>query len=309
MKILKPKLLKKGDLLGVVAPGSPIKNEKDLNRGISYLEKLGYRVVIGKHVFNRYGYFAGRDVDRANDLNNFFSDKNIKAIFTVRGGYGSSRILPYINYDMIKKNPKIFVGYSDITAIQLALFKKCGLLTFAGPMIEMDLSEKIDPNVEELFWRLLTSSSPIGNIINYHKGKIKCSLNKKVIGKIIGGNLSIITSLIGTQYLPDFKDKILILEDLDERPYRIDRMLNQLKLSSNLKNVKCVVLGDFSSCKEKKNVPSLELDEIISDVLKNIPVVQDFEFGHIKTSLPIPYGINVEISKNSFCFFESAVIP
>lgn len=308
MEILKPKLLKRGDVIGIIAPASPPSDEQSLNRGIEYLEKLGYRIVLGKHVSDRYGYLAGKDVDRANELNDFFSNKNIKAIFVLRGGYGSSRILPYINYNLIKRNPKIFVGYSDITAIHLALYKKCRMLTFSGPMLEPDFSKKIAPNVEELFWRLLTSNSPIENILSYSTKSIHLSFNKKIYGRIIGGNLSIITSLIGTQYFPELKDKILILEDIDERPYRIDRMLTQLKLSGNLKRIKCIVLGDFSSCIEKKNVPSLKLDEIFKDVLREIPLVQNFEFGHLQTSLPIPFGIKIEISENFLRFVEPAVV-
>ncbi|MDP2208936.1 MAG: LD-carboxypeptidase [Bacteroidota bacterium] len=310
MTILKPKALKKGDTIGIVAPASPHSSNDKLTNGIRYFEQLGYKVVIGKHINDKMGYLAGTDKSRASDINNFLNDKKIKAIFCTRGGYGSHRILDLIDYDIIKRNPKIFVGYSDITALQLAIFKKTGLVTFAGPMVIPDLSEKLSIDSEEHFWKCLTSPIPVGVINLFKNQTLKVLTHGKVTGKILGGNLSVITALAGTSYLPSFKNSILTLEDIEERPYRIDRMLHQLKLAGLLNNLSGVISGDFSTCLPEKDKPSLKLEEIFKSVLKKIPIMMDFKFGHIRNSITIPYGINVKLDtkKNEISFLENAVI-
>lgn len=310
MTIIKPKALKKGDTIGIVAPASPHNSNDKLTLGIRYFEQLGYKVVIGKHIDDKMGYLAGTDKSRASDINNFFNDKNIKAIFCTRGGYGSHRILESLDYNIIKRNPKIFVGYSDITALQLAIFKKTGLVTFAGPMVIPDLSEKLSVDAEEHFWKCLTSPIPLG-FMNVFKNQIlKVLTHGKVTGKIFGGNLSVIAALAGTSYLPSFKNSILILEDIEERPYRIDRMLHQLKLADLMNNLSGVILGDFSTCLPEMNKPSLKLEDIIKSVFKKIPILMDFKFGHIRNSITIPYGINVKLDtkRNEISFLDSSVI-
>lgn len=309
MTKLKPKALKKGDCIGIVAPASPHRSDDKLNSGIKYLEQLGYKIVLGKHTNDKIGYLAGTDKSRASDINNFFKNKNIKAIFCTRGGYGSHRILDLIDYNIIKRNPKIFVGYSDITALQLAIFKKTGLVTFSGPMVVSDLSEKLSVDSEEHFWKCLTSPIPVGVIKMFENQTLKVLTHGKVSGKILGGNLSVIAALVGTSYLPSFENSILILEDIEERPYRIDRMLNQLKLADMLDDLSGVILGDFSTCLPEKNKPSLKLEEIFKSVLKNIPIMMNFKFGHIRNSITIPYGINVKLDtkKGEISFLESGV--
>lgn len=309
MTFVKPKALKKGDTIGIVAPASPHSSDDKLKNGIKYLQQLGYKVVIGKHTNDKMGYLAGSDKSRASDINNFFGDKNIKAIFCTRGGYGSHRILELIDYNIIKRNPKIFVGYSDITALQLAIFKKTGLITFAGPMVIPDLSEKLSVDSEEHFWKCLTVPKPIGVISSFQNKKTNVLTHGKVYGNILGGNLSVLAALVGTPYLPSFKNSVLILEDIDERPYRIDRMLHQLKLADWLDNFSGVLLGDFSTCLPEKNKPSLNLEEIFKSVFKKIPIITDFRFGHIRNSITIPYGIKVKLDtkKNEISFLENAV--
>lgn len=310
MTIVKPKALKKGDTIGIVAPASPHSSNDKLNRGIRYLEQLGYKVVIGKHINDKLGYLAGTDKGRASDINNFFNDKKIKAIFCTRGGYGSHRILERIDYDIIKRNPKIFVGYSDITALQLAIFKKTELITFAGPMLISDLSKKLSVDSEEHFWKCLTYPKPFEVVNLFGSKTLKVLTHRKVTGKILGGNLSVIAALAGTSYLPSFKNSILTLEDIEERPYRIDRMLQQLKLGGLLNELSGVLLGDFSTCVPEKDKPSLKLEEIFKSVFKNIPIIMDIKFGHIRNSITIPYGIKVKLDtkKNEISFLENAVI-
>lgn len=309
MNILKPQALKKGDVIGIVAPASPHSSDVKLNSGIRYLEQLGYKVAIGNHTNDKMGYLAGSDKGRASDINNFFADKNIKAIFCTRGGYGSHRILELIDYNSIKRNPKIFVGYSDITVLQLAILKKTGLVTFAGPMVIPDLSEKLSVDSEEHFWKCLTDSKPIGVISSFENNKTNVLTNGKVSGNILGGNLSVLSALVGTPYLPPFKNSVLILEEIDERPYRIDRMLHQLKLAGLLNHLSGLILGDFSTCLPEKNKPSLNLEEIFKSVFKNIPIMMNFKYGHLQNSITIPYGIKVKLDtkKNEISFSENAV--
>jgi muramoyltetrapeptide carboxypeptidase len=309
MKIIKPKALQKNDLIGICAPASPPKSKTSLTKGIDFLERIGFQVQLGKHVFCEYGYLAGEDKQRAEDFNNLVSNKNVKAIFFARGGYGSSRILPLIDYDNLKRNPKIIVGYSDITALQLAIFKKSGLITVAGPMVEPDFSKIFSGKSEELFWELLTSKLPIGDISKFVDSDLFAIRDGCSTGRLLGGNLSVLSSLVGTKFLPSFTKSVLVLEDVDEAPYRIDRMLHQLKYSGVLSNLSGVLLGDFSSCKPEVKKPSLTLRQIYDNVFPNYPIVSNLHFGHARNPISLPYGILIKMDtrKQKLIILESAV--
>ena len=311
MKLLKPKALRRADIIGICAPASPPNSEASLSRGISYLEQLGYRVEIGKNVWRKRGYLAGSDTQRASDLNDFFSNPKIKAIFSVRGGYGSHRILPLLNYNLIKRHPKILVGYSDITALQLTLFAKAGLITFSGPMVASEMAEGLSGNAEELFWRCLTSSKPIGFLRGKREKVYGPGKQKTASGRLLGGNLSLTAALVGTPYFPTFDKSILLLEEIDERPYRIDRMLQQLKLAGVLRRTKGIVLGSFINCVAERGKPSLTLRQALE---KSLPqpyplVVSGFHYGHVKNSLTFPIGIRVQLHSrtNAVQFLEASV--
>jgi len=312
MKILKPKRLIKGDLIGIISPASSPDDLSKVESGVRYFEKLGYRVEVGKNVGKLHGYLAGSNEERLDDLHYMFKKKNVKAIFTIRGGYGSARLLDKIDYNLIRKNPKIFVGYSDITALQLAIFNKVGLVTFAGPMVAIDFNKDMDPSLEENFWTAVTSNKSFGKIKMPHDEKL-FQLNKgDKKGRILGGNLAVFTSLVGTKFLPDMKGKILLLEEIGEAPYRIDRMLNQLKLSKILSQLNGAVLGAFIDCNEKdptKN--SLTLGEVIEDYFSElkVPVIYNFRHGHVKDNITVPFGINVRLnaSRNIIEYLEPAV--
>ncbi len=312
MKILKPKKLLKGDLIGIISPASSSDDLSKVEAGVKYFERLGYRVEVGKNVGKLHGYLAGSNDERLDDLHYMFKKKNVKAIFTVRGGYGSARLLDKIDYNLIGKNPKIFVGYSDITALQLAIFNKVGLVTFAGPMVAVDFHNGVDSSLEEYFWAAVTSSKSLGKIRMPHEEKL-FQLNKgDKKGRIIGGNLSVLTSLIGTKFMPDMKGKILLLEEVGEAPYRIDRMLNQLKLSKVLGEISGAVLGAFIDCNEKDPTKSsLTLGEVIEDYFSKLkaPVIYNFRHGHIKDNITVPLGINVRVnaSRNIIEYMEPAV--
>ena len=165
MEPLKPPRLKAGDLIGIISPASRIMDPTRIEKGIAYLERLGYRTIQGEHILKTYGYLAGTDEERVADLHVMFANPEVKAIMCIRGGYGTPRLLSLVDYRLIARNPKIFVGYSDITSLQLALWKKCGLVTFQGPMVGVDLPEQLDGYTEELFWRLLTSPKKAGAVV------------------------------------------------------------------------------------------------------------------------------------------------
>ncbi len=312
MKIIKPKKLSKRDLIGIISPASSPDDLSKINNGVQYLEKLGYRVEVGKNAGKVYGYLAGHNEERLADLHYMFKKKEVKAIICTRGGYGSARLLDKIDYKLIEQNPKIFVGYSDITALQMAFLQKTGLVTFAGPMVAVDFSEEVNQFTEEMFWALVTSNKRYGKIIPPNDDKL-FHLNKGTAeGKIIGGNLSIFTSLFGTEYLPSMKEKILFLEEIGELPYRIDRMMNQLKMAKALDKIEGIILGAFTECNETdSSKKTLTLGEVISTYFEglSIPVIYNFEHGHIKENITIPFGIKVKLnaSRNYVEFTENAV--
>jgi muramoyltetrapeptide carboxypeptidase len=299
MRIIKPKRLKSGDVIGIISPASSPDDLSKINRGVHYLEKLGYRVEVGKNVGLQEGYLAGSDLQRVNDLHSMFTNKHIKAIFSIRGGYGSGRLLDKINYKLIKQNPKIFVGYSDITALQLAFFTKCGLITFAGPMVAVDFHDEVSTFTEEVFWRTITSNKKIGRLQNPRNEKIFVLNKGRGNGRIIGGNLSVFTSLLGTEYFPKINGSVLLLEDINEAPYRIDRMFNQLRLGKILKQVKGIVLGHFVNCVESDpQTKTFSLNEVVIEYFQNLklPVIYNLKHGHIKENLTIPFGIKCSLN-------------
>ncbi len=313
MKIVKPGKLLKGDVIGIISPASSPDEYSKIEAGVNYLEKLGYRVESGKNIGKSTGYLAGTNEERLKDLHDMFRNKNVKAIFCARGGYGSPRLLDKIDYKLIAANPKIFVGYSDITALQLAFMAKTGLATFAGPMLAVDFADEISPYTEEMFWALLTSNKKFGKIIPPNDEKIFHLTTGNIKGRVIGGNLSLISSLIGTEYLPPFKDKILFLEEIGELPYRIDRMLNQLRLAGLLRKINGAILGAFVDCNETDPLKkSLTLGEVISEYFGtlDIPVVYNFKHGHLKENITVPYGIMVKLNavNNYVEITESAVV-
>ncbi|MEE9429459.1 MAG: LD-carboxypeptidase [Melioribacteraceae bacterium] len=313
MKIIKPPKLNKGDVIGIISPASSSSDFSKIESGVKYLEKLGYRTKVGEHVGREHGYLAGSDDERLSDLHSMFKDKNVKAIFSVRGGYGSGRLLDKINYSLIKKNPKIFVGYSDITALQSAILKKTGLVTFAGPMLATDFSSKANKYTEENFWRVITSKRKIGKLNNPKNDVFETMISGRGEGTLVGGNLAVFNSIMGTSYFPNIKNSILLLEDIGEAPYKIDRMFNQLKLGEIFEQVNGIILGKFVDCKdESKSKKTIKLDEVIDNYFSKlkIPVIYNFSHGHIKENLTMPIGINCEInsSRGFVKIKESAVI-
>lgn len=312
MKIIKPAKLKTGDVIGIIAPASAPVDPTKLENGIRYIEKNGYRVELGNNVSKINGYLAGTDQERADDLNSMFKNKDVKAIICLRGGYGASRILDKINYKLIRSNPKILVGYSEITALQMAILQKSGLVTFAGPMVATDFGNEITPYTEDFFWRIISSSKKIGRLKYPDNEKLVSITKGGASGRIIGGNLSVFAALTGTEYFPDLKGRILMFEEVDELPYKVDRLLNQLRLLKVFKQIKGIILGRFVDCNEHDTSKrTLTLGEVMEDYMKDlkIPVLYTFPHGHIKDKVTVPFGINVKMnaSKGFVEYLESAV--
>jgi muramoyltetrapeptide carboxypeptidase len=313
MEVIKPARLEKDGVIGIISPASAPEDLTRIQKGVTYLESLGYRVEVGKNAEKYNGYLAGTDDQRAEDIHYMFKKKEIKAILCTRGGYGAGRLLNILDYNLIKKNPKIFVGYSDITALQMAFLNKCRMVTFAGPMIAVDFWNEISTYTEEMFWKVITSGKKYGKIKNPDDEKYY-TLNKgKAESEIAGGNLALITSMLGTPYLPSFKNKILFLEEIGEAPYRIDRMLGQLKSAGILKEVSGVLLGRFKDCYDSdSNEHSLTLNEVIEDYFSkiDIPVMYNVKHGHIKDNMTLAWGIKYKMNTvtGNFEMTENAVI-
>jgi muramoyltetrapeptide carboxypeptidase len=306
VNVLKPLRLKKHDVIGIITPASAPSSDEKIDKGIHYLEQLGYRVKLGAHAKAVHGYFAGRDEERASDLNAMFADKQVKAIIAVRGGYGTPRLLEHIDYRVIKRNPKILVGYSDLTALQLAVFTKTKLLTFSGPMLAVEMSDKMDPFTEDFFWRILTSPHPIGNVSNPDNKPLKILLSHskkaQVTGRLLGGNLSMVTSITGTMFQPNFRDHIFFFEEVGEEPYRIDRMLTQLKLAGILRSIKALLIGSLIDCvPADKAKPSLSITEILAELTWDlkVPVLSGLAYGHLPRKLTMPIGLSAKVNSRS----------
>ncbi|MCX8056798.1 MAG: LD-carboxypeptidase [Ignavibacteria bacterium] len=298
MKIIKPPHLKKGDLIGLISPASTPDNLERINEGVKYFERLGYRVIVGKNVGRYRGYLAGTDEERLEDLHSMFSNKEVKAIFCVRGGYGSIRLLDKIDYNLIKRNPKIFVGYSDITSLQLAIFHKTGLVSFSGPMAAVDFAGEVNSFTEEVFWRMVTSTKPFGKLKNPESDRICCLTSGEAKGILLGGNLSLVVSLLGTPFLPKFDKAILFLEEIEEKPYRIDRFFAQMKLAKIFDKVSGIILCSFTDCEETDpNKKSLSLNDVVGDYFEKLkkPVFYNLIYGHVNPKNTIPIGIRAAI--------------
>jgi len=249
------------------------------------MEASGFKVHLGPHVYDRKGYLAGRDEARLGDLYVMFQDPEIKAVICARGGYGSLRLLDRIDFDLIRKHPKILVGYSDITALLLAIHVKTGLVGFHGPMVR-DLAGGLQKNWDRLL-KLLTSDQPLKLDIN------ECSVpvHGRAEGPLIGGNLSLICHLMGTPFMPSLDGCILFLEDRGEALYRLDRMLTHLSLSGGLKGITGVIAGQFDGCGEMNDINRLLLNTVSK---LGVPLITGFPIGHGHQNLAMPLGLTAD---------------
>lgn len=286
---MKASVWKKGDTIGIVSPAGPIKRE-ELERGIKIVESLGLRVKLGKHVYEKYGYLAGTDADRAADLNDMFKDNEVKGIICSRGGYGSGRIVELLDYEVIKQKPKVLLGYSDITYLHTAIRQRTGLITFHGPMVASDMGES---DFAKLSYDLLQQFFvPQDVIYTTAISPLEAIVHGEATGTLVGGNLSLLTSTLGTPDEIDTKGKLLLLEDVAEPPYKIDSMLNQLKHAGKLEQAEGILIGDFTDCEAKDPETSLSFDQVLVDYLTDLekPVLKGFRIGHCNPNITVPLG-------------------
>lgn len=308
--LIKPRHLSPNATIGIVSPASPQRESARLTRGIKYLESLGYRVKLGRNALKSYGgYLAGTDQERVADIHEMFSDPSINAIFCARGGYGSSRLLSLIDFQLIKKNPKIFVGFSDVTALQLAILKKTGLVTFTGALPSVDMADNFDKYSEEWFWRALTSAKPLGDI-NQERNLLVVKPGY-ASGTLIAGNLSVLVSLIGTPYMPLAASSVLAIEDVDEHTYRIDRMLTQLLNAGFIGEISALLTGSWSQVNTQRvTTPDRDVNEVIREIGEFVkgPVLSNLMYGHEPQKLTLPVGILIKVSSEGplVTFTESA---
>ena len=305
----------KGDTIGIVAPASSM-DQASATRAMANLTRRGYKVKLSSGYLKARGYLAGTDQARAAEFNAFFADPSIKAILCLRGGYGSPRILDRLDYEMIRKNPKILIGYSDITALLNGLHSKTGLVVFHGPMAkEFSLGKGLTPYSEKYFWPAFTPSSRLfgdwGGPGPRGRSQLKTIRGGQAEGVLVGGNLSVLVSTIGTPYEARSEGCILFLEDVSEKPFRIDRMLNQLRLSGKLGQYKGVLLGSFTGCLPLRQAGRIGLLDVFDHYFADlgVPVLSGYAAGHQPDQATLPFGIRVHLdaSEKILSFIEAGV--
>jgi len=304
-EIIRPRRLKKGDVIGLIAPGYSITQEM-LEHSISAIEAMGMEPYHTEKIFGNHGYLSNTDDERAEDLMHMFTNTNIKGIFCIRGGYGCTRILDMLDFDLIAKNPKLLLGYSDITALLSAFYTRIGLVGFHGPM-GPEPNSYAYKGVE----RMVMNPEEKSIITNYDFDKETLTdavydryviTSGKTTGKLIGGNLSLLSAMNGTDYDIDYTDCLVCIEDVGEATYRIDRMLTQLVSTLSFKRAAGVLFGVCADCDKKEGSDSFSLKEVILDRIApmGIPAVYGMSFGHIEESFTFPIGIEATLDTDTF---------
>jgi muramoyltetrapeptide carboxypeptidase len=296
---LKPPRLRKGDLVGIIAPAGPVE-PAELEPAIGLLESFGHRTVSVNRLYDKKGYLAGDDEVRLEALHGMFQDNEIKAILCARGGYGTLRILDRIDFKLIRDHPKIIVGYSDITALLLSIYRHTGLVTFHGPVVR-EFPKNHGQNLNTILEVVRGETLPRLDLMNGNALK-----QGEGTGILLGGNLSLITSLIGTTFLPSLEGAIVFIEERDEPLYRIDRMLTHLRLSGVLNGIQGVVAGRFEACGDVDAINGLVLDAVAD---QDIPVMTGLPVGHGRDNITLPLGLKVSIDTDQMAlsFAESCV--
>jgi len=305
-RTVKPERLCFGDTIGIVAPASPPPDPSSVDRSVEALEKFGFKPKLAKNVRARHGFLAGTDRQRAADLMAMFADAKVKAILCLRGGYGTARLVELLDYNVIRRHPKIFAGYSDITSLHGVFARKTGLITFHAPMLNGALSKADLPEFTRAsFFRTLMEAQPPGNIAEGYGEKTVKILRRGVAeGRLVGGNLSVLCAAIGTPYAPVFKGKILFVEDVGEKPYRLDRMLTHLWNAGVLEQVAGVAVGVNSDCEDPTAAKAAEYRQTSADVIKErlsllkVPVVTGLPFGHVDLNATLPVGAQARLDAN-----------
>ncbi|WP_048601479.1 S66 peptidase family protein [Rubeoparvulum massiliense] len=289
-----PRQLQPGDTIGLVAPASPTRSFEEAARAISFLEEQGFQVKRGSSLERQWCYLAGSDEERALELQQLFADPEVKAILAVRGGYGCARMVPYLDFEVIAANPKIIWGYSDLTFLLNLIYQRTGLVTFHGPMLSTDLGKA---PYQSPTWQSLQLLQEVKPYEYGEHGEVTDSLwvwvEGKAEGPILGGNLTLLTSTLGTPYELDTRGALLFLEEVNEEPYRIDRMLNQLQQAGKLDACAGFLIGDFQQCEPARHNHSFSLEEVLRHYLQPLgkPVMGGLQVGHCEPTGVIPIGL------------------
>lgn len=318
-QLIRPKALRLNDVAGLITPATEVPDPDRLALAERTLKYFGLRVKFGRNVGKRMGNYRESVQGRLDDLHDMFRDPEVRAVFAVRGGYGSPHLLDRIDYDLIRRNPKIFIGYSDITAMHLAINKNSRLVTFHGPVVLSRFTDYTQRN----FRKALFEKQPLGKLTNpLDSDELRPAHSLRAIrtgiatGKLIGGNLSLICSTLGTPYEIDTKGKILFLEDVGESAYRIDRMLTQLRLARKLEQVIGVIWGECQDCGSSDYNPSAASSFTVGQVIDNIlgelkvPVLSGLTIGHTADQLTLPLGVTATLDATNLTLDikESGVI-
>lgn len=309
MEKIKPPKLQQGDTVGIIAPASWPGSDRAL-KAAAVLKGMGLNVHFGQSLDRVHGYLAGTDEERAAEIHEMFRDERIQAVFCVCGGYGTGRIASRLDYELIRSHPKVFLGYSDITFLHIAITQKAGLVTFHGPMLSSDLGQDFVDPLTLSSLEQLTQPRPF----DYTEGisPLSVVVEGKASGQLVGGNLSLMISTLGTPFEIDTKGKLLFIEEIDEEPYRIDRMLNQLKMAGKLDDAAGILLCDFNNCVPTKRKRSLNLEEIVQDHIQPAgkPTLSGFKVGHCSPNITIPVGVQATLDTVGKCLRieESGVV-
>jgi muramoyltetrapeptide carboxypeptidase len=313
--VVKPPRLKPGDTVGLIDPASATFESVKIEIAVEVIEAMGLKARPAPHVADRYGYLAGKDEDRAHDVNQMFADQTVNAVMAIRGGWGCARLLPYVDFDVIAKNPKTLIGYSDLTALLLPVHARTGLITFHGPMagstwnsFNLDCFKRVLFGAEAVTFENIHE---IKDTLVQVENRIQTITPGVARGKLLGGNLTVLAGIVGTGYLPDFTGAILFIEDVEENIYRIDRLLTQLALAGILGRLRGIVFGNCTKCLPGEGYGALTLEEVLRDHIKplNVPAWSGAMIGHIDRQFTIPEGAQVEIdaTKGTITMLEAAV--
>lgn len=318
--LIKPPALNKGDTVGLITPASALfEANRTIQTAVEKIEALGYKTKLGKNISKKYGYLAGTIEERVSDIHNMFEDDDVNALVTIRGGYGSGQLLDYLNYQLIKDNPKILVGYSDVTSLLNGIHAKTGLVTFHGPVAISTFTDF----TKKYFYKILGESSASGEIEDapfesnlqtsnriwsYRKGSAE--------GRLIGGNMTLMQALLGTPYEFDSDGAILFFEEVGEEPYDIDRILWQFKMAGKFDKCRAVIFDKMPDVQPASYRPafnnSLSIEEIVNDIFKeyDFPVCLGFSLGHIKHKPTLPLGVRAKLDADhgKLHLLEGAVI-
>ena len=316
--LIRPKILRSGDSVGLITPSTYVSDPDRLALAERMVRYFGLKPKWGKNVRKRAGYLGGSVAERVDDLHAMFADREVAGIFCIRGGYGSAQLLDHIDYGLIHANPKIFLGYSDITAMHLAINKKTGLVTFHGPVAVSRFTDY----TQRFFRKALFETAPIGPVTNPPESNtlrpshpLRTVRPGRARGRLIGGNLTLVSTTMGTPYEIETRGRILFIEDVGEEPYRVDRMLTQLKLAGKLDAAAGIVWGECADCRPNDYKPSFDSTFTLGEVVDNIfgdlkiPVLAGLTIGHTDDQLTLPEGAmaTLDADKQELVIEESGV--